>query len=97
MVAVVRREWKLLHRLRRRIGRWLDLTVPQMSRNERISCPDRAGVVAASEGELMRHATAGASTQRRMNGIATGQAPGFSTAHSEPATTATTTPQRRSL
>ena len=36
-VAVVRREWKLLHRLRRRLGRWLDLTIPQMARAERIA------------------------------------------------------------
>ncbi len=36
-VAVVRREWKLLHRLRRRLGRWLDLTIPQMARSERIA------------------------------------------------------------
>ena len=36
-VAVVRREWKLLHRIRRRLGRWLDLAIPQMSRGERIA------------------------------------------------------------
>ncbi len=36
-VAVVRREWKLLHRLRRRLGRWLDLAIPQMNRDERIA------------------------------------------------------------
>ncbi len=36
-VAVVRREWKLLHRLRHRLGRWLDLTIPQMARAERIA------------------------------------------------------------
>ncbi len=35
-VAVVRREWKMLHRLRQRLGRWLDLTIPQMARAERI-------------------------------------------------------------
>ncbi len=36
-VAVVRREWKLFHRLRQRLGRWLDLTIPQMARAERIA------------------------------------------------------------
>ncbi|MEM7354836.1 MAG: DUF389 domain-containing protein [Acidobacteriota bacterium] len=36
-VAVVRREWKLLHRFRRRLGRWLDLTIPQMARGERVA------------------------------------------------------------
>ncbi len=35
-IAVVRREWKMLHRLRHRLGRWLDLTIPQMARSERI-------------------------------------------------------------
>ncbi len=35
-IAVVRREWKLLHRLRHQLGRWLDLTIPQMARSERI-------------------------------------------------------------
>jgi hypothetical protein len=68
-----------------------------MSRNERISWVDRVCVVVTSEGELIRHATAGASTQRRMNGVATAQAPGLSTTQSEPAPRATTTPQRRSL
>ncbi len=37
MVAVVRREWKLLHRVRQRLGRWFDLAVPQMSRDDRIA------------------------------------------------------------
>ena len=36
-VAVVRREWKLLHRIRKRLGRWFDLAVPQMSREDRIA------------------------------------------------------------
>ncbi|MEM7583991.1 MAG: DUF389 domain-containing protein [Acidobacteriota bacterium] len=36
-IAVVRREWKLFHRLRKRLGRWLDLTIPQMARGERIA------------------------------------------------------------
>lgn len=40
-VAVVRREWKLLHRLRQRLGRWLDLTIPQMARAERIALYDK--------------------------------------------------------
>ena len=33
---MVRREWKMLHRLRHRLGRWLDLAIPQMARAERI-------------------------------------------------------------
>lgn len=36
-VAVMRREWKLLHRLRRRLGQWLDVTIPQMARAERVA------------------------------------------------------------
>ncbi|MEE8525912.1 MAG: DUF389 domain-containing protein [Thermoanaerobaculia bacterium] len=36
-MAVVRREWKLLHRVRRRLGRWLDLAIPQMNRGERLA------------------------------------------------------------
>ena len=40
-VAVVRRQWKLLHRLRQRLGRWLDLTIPQMARAERIALYDK--------------------------------------------------------
>ncbi len=40
-VAVVRREWKLFHRLRRQLGRWLDLTIPQMTRAERIALYDK--------------------------------------------------------
>ncbi len=40
-VAVVRREWKLFHRLRQRLGRWLDLTIPQMARAERIALYDK--------------------------------------------------------
>ncbi|MCP3959166.1 MAG: TIGR00341 family protein [bacterium] len=36
-VAVIRRRFKLLHRLRRRLGRWLDLTIPQMDRPHRIA------------------------------------------------------------
>ncbi len=40
-VAVVRREWKLFHRLRQRLGHWLDLTIPQMARGERIALYDK--------------------------------------------------------
>lgn len=40
-VAVVRCRFSLAERLRRRLGRWLDLAVPQMSRQERIAVTER--------------------------------------------------------
>jgi uncharacterized hydrophobic protein (TIGR00271 family) len=36
-VVVVRRRFRLLHRLRNRMGRLLDVTVPQMDRDERVA------------------------------------------------------------
>ncbi len=36
VVGVVRERWRLHHRLRTRLGRWLDLTIPQMTREERV-------------------------------------------------------------
>ena len=35
-VGIVRRRWRLLHRLRKRLGQWLDVAIPQMDRSHRI-------------------------------------------------------------
>lgn len=40
-VAVLRARWSLVDRMRQRLGRWLALTVPQLSRDERIAVFER--------------------------------------------------------